>query len=193
MLNSVHYEETLARYSNHLNAIELLRLHRPYLETVPSLRRPEESLITIPLPLVHVTRETAPGNTLKIPAELLPLPCDLAFLMCDPEWKVKTDVEIFIFIHRPGEDFSELLARWRRTQVLLGRGYSWQMPLAYQHIFNEGAEKNLPLFVLFDLTPQRIRRGMEGAQLPFVIEPLDLGDMIEQTAGLDCLKTEETP
>jgi hypothetical protein len=188
MLKSAHYEETLARYSNHLNAIELLRLYRPYMETIPSLRRLGESLITIPLPLVNVIRESVPGSPIKLPPELLPLPCDLAFLMCDPEWQVKTDVEIFIFIHRPGEDFSALLGRWRKTQVLLNRGYSWDMPLPYQHIYSEGSERNLPLFVLFDLTPLRVRRGMAGAQLPFVIEALDLEAVLDQPDLLDCLE-----
>lgn len=34
------YEPSLAEYSNHLSAIALLKQHRPYLEMIPSLRRP---------------------------------------------------------------------------------------------------------------------------------------------------------
>ncbi|MBO1068768.1 MAG: hypothetical protein HEQ13_05030 [Dolichospermum sp. DEX189] len=48
------------------------------------------------------------------------LPCDIAIIMCDPEWKIKTSVEILVFIHRPHEDFSDLLGRWRQSQVYLG-------------------------------------------------------------------------
>jgi hypothetical protein len=45
------YESSLAQYSNHLAAIALLKQHRPYLEMIPSLRHPCESVITIPLPI----------------------------------------------------------------------------------------------------------------------------------------------
>ena len=48
------YEQLLAEYSNPLSAIALLKQHRPYLEAIPSLRRPEESLITIPFPIVRL-------------------------------------------------------------------------------------------------------------------------------------------
>jgi hypothetical protein len=44
------------------------------------------------------------------------------------------------------------------------------MPLNRQHIYSEGAEKNLPLFVLLPETPARIKRGLKGAGLPFVEE-----------------------
>jgi hypothetical protein len=44
------YEASLAEYSNHEAAIALLKKHRPYLEMIPSMRRPDESVITIPLP-----------------------------------------------------------------------------------------------------------------------------------------------
>uniref|UniRef100_B8HVZ3 Uncharacterized protein n=1 Tax=Cyanothece sp. (strain PCC 7425 / ATCC 29141) TaxID=395961 RepID=B8HVZ3_CYAP4 len=168
----VHYEEMLSYYSNHLHALELLRQHRPYMETVPSVRRSEESLITIPLPIVQLRRDQ--GDSRRTGYEKVCLPCDIAFLMCDPEWQVKTDVEVFVFIHRLEEDFSNLLQRWRQTQVLLSQGYSWEMPPQYQHIFSEGADKNLPLFVLFEQTPERIKRGMAGAGLPFIIAALPL-------------------
>jgi hypothetical protein len=165
-----HYEELLASFSHHRRAAELLRHHRPYFEKIPSIRRSEESIITIPLPIIKVKQRLS--STLHAnhdtPYELITIPCDLALLMCDPEWQIKTGVEIFIFIHRVGEELSDLLRRWRETQVLLSRGYSWEMPLRYQHIFSEGADKAYPLFVLSPETSERIRRGLKGATLPQV-------------------------
>jgi hypothetical protein len=163
-----HYEELLATYSNHQNVVALLRQYRPYFEKVPSIRRSQDSVVTIPLPVVQV-RQTAETHLSHSPYELIQLPCDLALLMCDPEWKIKTGVEILVFIYRPGEDFSDLLNRWRQTQVLLSCGYNWEMPLRFQHIFNEGAEKIYPLFILFSEVPERIGRGLKGAGLPFVL------------------------
>ncbi len=172
VVHASHYEERLATYSNHRNAVELLRQYRPYLEKVPSIRRSQESVITIPLPLVQVRQQLAQSvkEIVDCPYELVALPCDIAILMCDPEWKVKTGVEIFVYIHRPGEDFSHLLSRWRQTQVQLSRGYSWDMPLRYQHVFNEGAEKRYPLFVVFSETNERVKRGLKGAFLPYVVQ-----------------------
>jgi hypothetical protein len=175
VLQNHHYEELLASLSHHHCTVELLRHHRPYFEKIPSIRRSGESIISIPLPLVKVRQ----GQLLQAakpnhdnPYELIPLPCDLAILMCDPEWKIKTDVELFVFIHRPPEDLSNLLRRWRETQVLLSRGYSWEMPLHHQHIFSEGSDKPYPLFVLSNETPERIKRGLQGACLPNVTMPL---------------------
>jgi hypothetical protein len=166
-----HYEELLATYSSHQRAVELLRLYRPYFEKIPSIRRSSESIITIPLPVVKVRQKNNPESTsgLDCPQELIALPCDLAFLMCDPEWQIKTGIEVFIFIHRPQEELSHLLRRWRETQVLLSRGYSWEMPLRHQHIFNEGGEKLYPLFVLSEDSVPRIKRGLKGAALPFAV------------------------
>lgn len=166
------YEELLSIYSSSLDAIDLLRLHRPYLELMPSMRRSEESLITVPLPIVKLRKaQSAPTtpHTVTI-SEATSLPCEVALLMCDPEWKVKTGREIFVFIHRPDEDLSDLLGRWRQTQVMLTKEYEWIFPLRYQHMLNEGAEKIYPLFVLFNESPERIRRGLKGAHLPFVIQ-----------------------
>jgi acetone carboxylase gamma subunit len=143
-----HYEASLAEYSNHLAAIALLKQYRPYLEMVPSLRRPDESVITIP--------------------------CDVAILMCDPEWKIKTGAEILVFIHRANEDFSDLLGRWRQTQVWLDNDYEWLMPLCHSHILSEGANTIYPLFVVFSETLERIQRGLAGAELPFVTQTPDL-------------------
>jgi hypothetical protein len=164
------YEECLAEYSDRTAAIALLKQHRPYLEMLPSLRRPDESVIPIPLPIVRLrhTTSTAKERSIMKVTETTLLPCDVAFLMCDPDWKIKTGVEIFLFIYRPHEDFSDFLGRWRQTQVLLDKDYEWMMPLPYQHIFSEGANSIYPLFIVFPETPERIKRGLQGASLPFI-------------------------
>jgi len=175
-----HYEELLASYSNHLGSLALLKQYRPYLEMVPSMRRSQESVITIPLPLVRLRNVIAANSsertTTTPPGELLRLPCDLAILMCDPEWKIKTGVEIFVFIHRPQEDFSDFLGRWRQTQIWLDRGYEWVMPSRYQHILSDGADETHPLFVVFSDTPERIKRGLRGAYLPFITGSIHLSE-----------------
>ncbi|UBF25301.1 hypothetical protein K9N68_27405 [Kovacikia minuta CCNUW1] len=182
-----HYEELLAEYSNAAAAIALLKQYRPYLELLPSMRRPDQSIITIPLPVVNL-RHTSPsaqaGVTTSV-REAHCLPCDLAMLMCDPEWKIKTGVEVFVFIHRPEEDFSDLLRRWRQTQVLLSKGYEWEMPLRYRHILNEGADNLYPLFVVFEGTPERIKRGLKGAYLPFVTQSLEINEESQTEPNLD--------
>jgi hypothetical protein len=176
-----HYEALLASFSHHHRAVELLRNHRPYFEKIPSIRRSGESVITIPLPIVKVRQRQLSNH--DSPYELITIPCDLALLMCDPEWQIKTDVEIFIFIHRPTEGLSDLLRRWRETQVLLSRGYSWEMPLQHQHIFSEGADKPYPLFILAPETPEHIKRGLQGACLPHVVVPVapEPEDQIQST------------
>ncbi len=180
------YEELLARYSNHHEAVELLKQYRPYLEMIPSIRRSAESLITMPLPIVKL-RKAFVGQKLNefspitATSKSILLPCDLAYLMCDPEWKIKMGGEIFIFIHRPEEDLSDLLSRWRQTQVLLDQDYEWVMPQYYRHILSEGAEHLYPLFVLFDRTENRIRQGLTGAHLPFVIALDRVQDLDEST------------
>jgi hypothetical protein len=167
VMQKAHYEEVLAECSDALAAIALLKQYRPYLEMIPSMRRPDESLITIPLPIVRLRGASAAGSAGQV-GETRCLPCDIAILMCDPEWKIKTGVEIFVFIHRPDEDFSDLLGRWRHTQVHLSRGYEWDMPFRYRHILSEGADGTYPLFVVFEGTPERIKRGLKGAYLPFI-------------------------
>ncbi len=168
------YEELLARYSHHTEAIELLKQYRPYMEMIPSIRRSEESLITMPLPVVKL-RKAIIGqkinefSPISATAKTVLLPCDLAYLMCDPEWKIKMGGEIFIFIQRPEEDLSDLLSRWRQTQVLLDHDYEWIMPQYYRHLISEGAEHLYPLFVLFDRSEERIKQGLMGAHLPFTI------------------------
>ena len=159
------YEALLAEYSNSRSAIALLKQYRLYLEMVPSFRQLEDSLIAIPLPIIRLRKKgDESGKT-------VPLFCDLGIFMCDPEWKVKTGVEIFVFIYRPQEDFSDILSRWRETQVLLDQEYEWVMPQGYKHIYSQEAEEIYPLFVLFSETPERVKRGLMGANLPFVIQP----------------------
>lgn len=172
-ISSIQYETALAACTEHAGAIALLRQYRPYLEAIPSMRRPDESIVTLPLPNVQV-REAAclQGQSAVAAGATVTLPCDLAFLMCDPEWKIKTGIEIFVFIHRPHEDFSKLLMRWRQTQVLISSGYEWQLPPRYQHLLNDGAEACHPLFVLFPQSPQRLLKGLQGAALPAVVYPL---------------------
>jgi hypothetical protein len=169
-----HYEVLLAEYSNQEGAIALLKQHRPYLEMIPSLRRPDESIITIPLPILRlqVPASSAKTSVITTGREAISLPCDVAILMCDPEWKIKTGVEILVFIHRPQEDFSDLLSRWRQAQVWMDKGYEWVMPYRFKHILSEGAETVHPLFVVFPETPDRVKRGLKGAYLPFVTQDL---------------------
>ncbi|MEG4505767.1 hypothetical protein QUA81_18095 [Microcoleus sp. F6_B4] len=168
-----HYETLLAEYSESSAAIALLKKYRVYMEMIPSIRRAHESLIAIPLPIARlrdgVSYAGSSGTSIS-PGQAVCLPCDLAILMCDPEWKVKIGVEILIFIHRPGEEFSELLGRWRQSQVWLDQGYEWVMPQRYRHIYSDEAEAVHPLFVLFEETPELIQRGLMAAGLPFVIE-----------------------
>src|SRR4028119_382096 len=168
------YEASLAEYSNQESAIALLKKHRPYLEMIPSMRRPAQSVIAIPLPIVRLRKppSSTGHNSVNLAAvqEAICLPCDVGILMCDPEWKIKMGVEIFIFIHRPHEDFSDLLTRWRQTQVLLDKDYEWLMPPRYKHIISEGANRIYPFFVVFPETPERIVRGLLGAGLPYVVE-----------------------
>ncbi|MBD2257841.1 hypothetical protein [Pseudanabaena sp. FACHB-2040] len=171
----IQYEMLLSFCTEHQGALELLRQYRPYLEAIPSMRRPQDSIVTLPLPNVRV-REAAYLQETAMPVTAgaaVTLPCDVAFLMCDPEWKVKTGVEIFVFIHRPNEDFADLLMRWRKTQILLDGGHEWLLPQRYQHLLSDGAESAHPLFVVFPQTPKRIVQGLRGAALPVVVHPLD--------------------
>ncbi len=165
-----HYETLLAEYCNRNAAIALLREYRPYLELIPSMRRPDESVIAIPLPVVRLRQPKPAHNDGHWQATTaLNLPCDLAILTCDPEWKIKMGAEILVFIHRPHEDFSELLARWRHTQVHLNQDYEWLMPPRYEHVLSEGSDRIYPLFAIFSETPARIQRGLAGACLPYII------------------------
>jgi hypothetical protein len=169
-VKSFYYETLLAEYSNRDAAIALLKQHRPYLEMIPSMRRPYDSVIPLPLPIVRIRHPKPNQSSIQYtPNTARILDCDLAILMCDPEWKIKMGVEILVFIHRPQEDFSELLMRWRNTQLHLDKDYEWVMPHRYEDVISEGSERVYPLFVVFSSTPERIQRGLAGASLPYII------------------------
>lgn len=191
------YETLLSEYSNRDAAIALLKEHRPYLEMIPSMRRPYESVIVLPLPVARIRHAKPPeaSSSSLTPNTATQMPCDLAMLMCDPEWKIKMGVEILVFIHRPHEDFSDLLMRWRRTQVFLDKDYEWLMPHRYSHILSEGSEKIFPLFVVFSDTPERIQRGLAGACLPYVVrtmpEKAPEEEIIEMSLSEDELEIED--
>lgn len=169
-VKKAQYELLLSEYSDRDAAVALLRQHRPYLEMLPSLRRPGESIIVLPLPVARLRGVREEGAI----ARAKRLPCDLGILTCDPEWKIKLGVEIAVLIHRPEEDFSDLLGRWRQTQVWLDGDYEWLVPQQHEHLLSEGGERVCPLFVLFPQTPARIQRGLEGAGLPFVIRAVEV-------------------
>ncbi len=168
----IDYDHLLATLTNRDRAIALLKEYRPYLEKLPSLRRPEQSIITIPLPVVHLRylplNEADEGGKQSIPLAKR-IPCDLAILMCDPEWKIKLGSEVLVFIHRPQETFFDLLTRWRRCQIYLDQGYEWLMPPDEQHMFSEGADEICPLFVVSEQTPPHIQKGLNGAGLPVLV------------------------
>jgi hypothetical protein len=174
------YESLLADYSNHELAITLLQQYRPYVEMVPSIRRSQESLIALPLPIIKVRQSinhlaqqfTGVGNG----SHSVLLPCDLAYLLCDPEWKIKMGGEIIVMIHRPDEHFSDLLGRWRQTQVMLDCNYEWVMPNYYRHLMTEGSDRTYPLFVLNPGSDAKIGMGLTSAHLPFVVANTPLPD-----------------
>ncbi len=178
-IQPIQYETLLSVCTDHEGALELLKRHRPYLEVVPSMRRPEESVITLPLPNIRVRDAVHlnPHSPSIAPGAVMPLPCDVALLMCDPEWKIKTGIEIFVYIHRPQEDFSGLLMRWRHSQILIDRGYEWLLPQKHEHLLSDGTDKSHPLFVVFPETPGHIIQGLRGAGLPTVVLPLDAEEL----------------
>jgi hypothetical protein len=175
--HQVQYDTLLSQYCNQLEAVNLLRSYRPYFEMVPSLRRPTQSLICLPLPVVKLDKG-------KDGQSHVSLPCDIALLMCDPEWKIKTGREIFVFIHRPGEDFSNLLDRWRQVEVILGYNYYWLMPWKYRQIMNDKGEAHYPLFVTLDYTPTRIEKGLAGCSLPSIPVAVEIAeDSVTETSN----------
>lgn len=190
-LEPSHYETVLSLCTQYQGALEMLRRYRPYLEIVPSMRRPQDSIVTLPLPNARVRATSLVGitDTLVGAGSVITLPCDVALLMCDPEWKIKTGTEIVIFIHRPQEDFSQLLMRWRRTERLLEQGYEWLLPKRFQHLLSDSAEVCHPLFVVFPQTPAHILKGLQGATLPVVVYPFEAeeeaSDKPEDLLGLE--------
>jgi hypothetical protein len=186
-VQSVQYETLLSNCSDYHGALSLLRQHRPYLEVIPSMRRPQESIVALPLPNIRTRQpvqiSTQTGGAASV-GTAVSLPCDVALLMCDPEWKIKTGVELFILIHRPQEDFSDLLMRWRQTQLLLDGGYEWFLPARHQHLLSEGADTLRPLFVVFPQSPARILKGLQGAGLPTIVYDAEPTDDLEPVPAL---------
>jgi hypothetical protein len=174
-IQPIQYETLLSVCADHEGALDLLKRHRPYLEAVPSMRRPDESVITLPLPNLRVRESVSlnPHIPSIAPGSVVTVPCDVVLLMCDPEWKIKTGVEIFVYIHRPQEDFSALLMRWRHTQIMVDRGYEWLLPQKYTHLLSDGTDQRFPLFVVFAETPNHILQGLRGAGLPTVMLSCD--------------------
>ncbi|NJM98716.1 MAG: hypothetical protein HC800_17565 [Phormidesmis sp. RL_2_1] len=173
----VAYEERLADCCHYDGLLAVLMQHRPYFEALPSVRRPETSMVAIPLPNVRSRETSETAGIVNVHYRIRPLPCDVALMMCDPEWKIKTGIEIVLFIQRPGEDLSDLLSRWRQTQVELGQGVEWLLPRKHKHLLAEGTEEPHPLFIVFtaaegELSAQedRIIRGLTGASLPVAIQ-----------------------
>ncbi len=169
----IAYEELLASCCHYDGILAILMQHRPYFEALPSVRRPQESMVAIPLPNVRTREISETGGLIDTRYRIRQLPCDIALMMCDPEWKIKTGIEIVLFIQRPGEDLSDLLSRWRQTQIELGQGVEWLMPRQHKHLLAEGTETPHPLFVVFTTTKEemtaretRMVRGLTGAGLP---------------------------
>ena len=192
MQHRIAYEELLADCCHYDGILSVLTQHRPYFEALPSVRRPEVSVVAIPLPNVRSRETEETGGIIDTRYCIRPLPCDVALMMCDPEWKIKTGIEIVLFIQRPGEEFSDLLSRWRQTQVELGQGVEWMMPRRHKHLLAEGTETPHPLFVVFvpaegEASSQaaRIIRGLTGASLPVATWALPTARLAAE-APTDC-------
>ncbi|MDA0265589.1 MAG: hypothetical protein O3A14_01250 [Cyanobacteria bacterium] len=197
VVKPVQYETLLSTCSDYAGAMALLRQHRPYLEVIPSMRRPQDSIVALPLPNIRIRQPVQMAGSTGVAVSAgtaVSLPCDVVLLMCDPEWKIKTGVELFILIHRPQEDFSDLLMRWRRTQILLDGGYEWFLPARHQHLLSEGADTLRPLFVVFPESPDRILKGLKGAGLPTVVyaDPTDDLEPFTPLPSSDDLHLDET-
>ncbi|MEL7331704.1 MAG: hypothetical protein AAFN12_05620 [Cyanobacteria bacterium J06560_2] len=195
------YETLLANCCHYEGILPLLTQHRPYFESLPSIRRLQESMVLIPLPNVRSREVTEIAGKIDARDRIRLLPCDIALMVCDPEWQIKTGIEIVLFIQRPGEDFSDLINRWRQTQVELGQGVEWLMPRNYRHLLAEGTAEPHPLFVVFvppqtpqtraeatetvDLTDRasRIIHGFTGAKLPFATVPMGTPQMLMPVDG----------
>ncbi len=176
------YEFLLTEYSGHEAAISLLQQYRPYVEMVPSIRRSQESLMALPLPIIRVRQlfNSAAGQLPPSSSSSQLLPCDLAYLLCDPEWKIKMGGEIIVMIHRPEEHFSDLLGRWRQTQLLLDSEYEWVMPNYYRQLITEGSDRIYPLFVLTTDSDERIKIGLANGHLPYVVIPTSILETEQQ-------------
>ncbi len=184
------YEELLASCCHYEGVLSILTQHRPYFEALPSIRRLQESMVIIPLPNVRSREVLEVGGQIDTRNYIRSVPCDITLMICDPEWKIKTGIEIVLFIQRPREEFSDLLRRWRQTQVELGQGVEWLMPRQYKHLLAEGTMEPHPLFVVSmpnndDEECDRAVRavhGLTGAGLPVAIHQI-ADDDIDDTAS----------
>lgn len=157
--------------------VALLQQHRPYWELLPSLRRPAESLLPLPLPLVRCRTRIQSDRGSETVVQLVPVPCDLVFLLCDPEWKVKVGPDICLLIHRPAESFHDLLDRWRQTQICLSQPYEWHLEETQKQFQAEAGDAVLPLFLLQADGPELIRKALSTVGLPWVTLPLELPEV----------------
>ena len=180
------YETLLAQYSTRTGADRFTEAISPLLRSTsqysPTRTKSDYNSFTV----VRIRQpEAIASNPLqrKTPRIATSLPCDLAILMCDPEWKIKMGMEIIVFIHRPEEDFSDLIDRWRKTQVDLDRDYEWLMPPNEQHMISEAAEEINPLFVVFEGTSDRIKQGLAGAGFPYIVQCLNSIEKEAEAAG----------
>ncbi len=177
------YEDLLSSCCHYDGILSVLTQHRPYFEALPSIRRLQESMVIIPLPNVRSREISAVGDKIDARDRIRAVPCDIALMICDPEWKIKTGIEIVLFIQRPKEEFSDLLRRWRATQIELGQGIEWLMPRKYKHLLAEGTIEPHPLFVVFmpsedgddsvassfESRAVRTIHGLTGAGLPAAV------------------------
>lgn len=166
------YETTLADCCHYEGLLSVLTQHRPYFESLPSIRRLQESMVIIPLPNVRSREVSEIAGNIDTRYRIRAVPCDIALMVCDPEWQIKTGIEIVLFIQRPGEEFSDLLRRWRQTQVELGQGVEWLMPRQHKHLLSEGTEAPHPLFVVF--APSDDGQRLKTDDLPKTESTLEL-------------------
>ncbi len=181
------YEELLTSCCHYEGVLSILTQHRPYFEALPSIRRLQESMVIIPLPNVRSREVSEVGGQIDTRDYIRSVPCDITLMICDPEWKIKTGIEIVLFIQRPREEFSDLLRRWRQTQIELGQGVEWLMPREYKHLLAEGTMEPRPLFVVSmpnddERCDRAVRtiHGLTGAGLPVAIHQI-ADDVISDT------------
>ncbi len=181
------YEELLTSCCHYEGVLSILTQHRPYFEALPSIRRLQESMVIIPLPNVRSREVSEVGGQIDTRNYIRSVPCDITLMICDPEWKIKTGIEIVLFIQRPREEFSDLLRRWRQTQIELGQGVEWLMPREYKHLLAEGTMEPRPLFVVSmpnddERCDRAVRtiHGLTGAGLPVAIHQI-ADDVISDT------------
>ncbi|AZB72270.1 hypothetical protein [Synechococcus elongatus] len=170
-------DRCLAACCDRAISVALLQQHRPYWELLPSLRRPAESLLPLPLPLVRRRERLVSDRGVETVVQLTPVPCELVFLLCDPEWKVKVGPDICLLIHRPEESFNDLLDRWRKTQICLSQPYEWHLEETQKQFQAEAGEAVLPLFLLQPDGPELIRKALTTVGLPWVTLPLELPEV----------------